>query len=199
MSSNRRRRKKRWRSKMPVTEEVAMEVWAAEDGRCEACGRPMDRYCTRLARLDDSRRDFTADNLQLLCIDCKDCRPDLLEHLAVASAPAKEVAARLGVSVKEAAQWLGKNMRRYGVIVAIAKRGSIRHYWLPGVGTFRVLARPGKPTLIEKSTWLNKEANLKAKPQERTRGLPPPDRSRKEKAAAQSGPCWLGGGWMSLG
>jgi len=156
-----------------------MEVWAAEDGRCEACGRAMDKSCAEFARVDDSRRDFTASNLHLLCVDCKQRKPDILDHLAVATTPAKEMASRLGVSVRQAAQWLGKNMRRHGVIVWVARNKSIRKYWLPGVGTFRIVERPGKATLIEESIWLNKKPNVRIKPQERTRGLPRPDRSRK--------------------
>ena len=34
--------------------EVALAVWEAEDGRCEACKRPMDKRVARVARLADA-------------------------------------------------------------------------------------------------------------------------------------------------
>ena len=53
-----------------VSPEVALAVWEAEDGRCEACGRPMDRTWAKVARVDETR-ERTAENLHLLCVDCK--------------------------------------------------------------------------------------------------------------------------------
>jgi hypothetical protein len=56
-----------------------LTVWAAEDGRCEACGRAMDKRWARVARLDDSQ-SWTPENLQLFCLDCKAHRPDPLQQ-----------------------------------------------------------------------------------------------------------------------
>lgn len=44
-------------------------VWAAEDGRCECCGRPMDRRCAKASRRIKPG-PWTGDNLALLCYDC---------------------------------------------------------------------------------------------------------------------------------
>ncbi len=38
-----------------VAPEVVRAVWEAEDGRCEACTRPMDKRCARVTRVDDTR------------------------------------------------------------------------------------------------------------------------------------------------
>ena len=38
-----------------VTRDVVLAVWEAEDGRCEACTRPMDKRWAKAARLDDSQ------------------------------------------------------------------------------------------------------------------------------------------------
>ena len=50
---------------------AVLAIWEAEDGRCEACGRPMDRACARTGR--DKRGDQ-----RLVCPDCKERRPDPL-------------------------------------------------------------------------------------------------------------------------
>jgi hypothetical protein len=31
----------------PTPSPAVLAVWEAEDGRCEACGRPMDKSCAR--------------------------------------------------------------------------------------------------------------------------------------------------------
>src|SRR5918997_1810409 len=106
-----------------VNPEVGAAVWEAEDGRCEACARPMDRRCAAFGRIDDRR-------------------PDLLAHLVLGG----DVAARLtgGLAPDQAAQasrWLRASLRRYGVIVWVGREA--RSYWLPGVGRFRVALQAG--------------------------------------------------------
>ena len=66
-----------------VRAEDGVAVWTAEDGRCEACRRPIDRRFARFTRVDRSRSDWSADNLHLLCIDCDKRRPDLLARIDV--------------------------------------------------------------------------------------------------------------------
>jgi hypothetical protein len=54
---------------------AALAVWEVEDGRCEACGRPMDRACARIGR------DSCGEH-RLVCPDCKAARPILWRRLS---------------------------------------------------------------------------------------------------------------------
>ncbi len=159
-----------------VSPEVGLAVWEAEDGRCEACGRPMDRSCTRFTRLDHTRADWSADNLQLLCVDCDRRRPDLLTHLVLAGEVAERVVGGLGPEqAEQATRWLRAALRKHGVLVWA--RAQARAYWLPGIATFRVVAQAdGTAAAVVAVTRLAPQPQLKLKPQARTRGLPRPDR-----------------------
>src|SRR5215211_1721843 len=79
-----------------ISPEVVAAVWAAEDGRCEACTRPMDRRCAAFGRIDDRRPDRTAENLHLLCVDCKARRPDVLARLVLGGDVAARITEGLG-------------------------------------------------------------------------------------------------------
>ena len=158
-----------------VNPEVGAAVWEAEDGRCEACARPMDRRCAAFGRIDDRRPDRSADNLHLLCVDCKVRRPDPLTRIALGG----DVASRLtgGLPAEEAeraGRWLRAALRRHGVIVWLGREA--RSYWLPGVGRFRVELSLDGGAVIAAVEWLAASPGLVIKPQARTRGLPPPDR-----------------------
>ena len=157
--------------------EDVLTVWEAEDGRCEACRRPMDRRWARVARLDESG-GWTPANLQLLCLDCKAHRPDPLQQATflLGAAVAAQVLGQLAPEqLPLAGRWLGEQLRRYGVLVSSGKE--FRRYWLPGVATFVVrfpTPRAVEVTGVEK---LAAEPTVKIKPQARTRGLARPDRS----------------------
>ena len=158
-----------------VSPEVALAVWEAEDGRCEACTRPMDRRWARVTRLDDSRADWTVDNLQLLCVDCKARRPDMLSQLVLGEAIAAQVVGQLGPEqTEQATRWLRTMLRRYGVLVWVTRDG--RAYWLPGIGTFRVALQADGTAAVVGVERLAAQPELKVRPQARTRGLPRPDR-----------------------
>lgn len=163
--------------------EVVLAVWMAEDGRCEACTRPMDKRWAKVARLDDSQ-PRTVDNLQLLCVDCKARRPDPLKTRQLVLGP--EVVARvLGQlapgQLEGATRWLAGQLKRYGVIVWVGKE--TRSYWLPGVGAFRLNLVDEGTVVVEQVEKLAATPAVKVKPQERTRGLPRPDRQPLGKAA----------------
>lgn len=171
------------RRREQVAPEIVLAVWTAEDGRCEACKRAMDRRWARVARLDDSQ-PRTAENLQLLCVDCKARRPDPLKMRSLLLGP--EVAARvLGQLAPEqlegATRWLAGQLKRYGVIVGGGQER--RSYWLPGVGTFRVNLGDPSTVVVEQVEKLTATPEVKVKLQERTRGLPRPDRQPLGKAA----------------
>ena len=151
-------------TKAPSPEVLA--VWEAEDGRCEACGRPMDKTCARTGR--DKRGDR-----RLVCPDCKDQRPDPLTAAIVAHKTSEHVAAVRGTTVETAATWLADGVRAYGVLVRL--QGSRRLYWLPGVGVFSLLLNrgPDRPPLIGGPLGtIRPRPEIRIQPQARTRGLP---------------------------
>ena len=151
-------------TKAPSPEVLA--VWEAEDGRCEACGRPMDKTCARTGR--DKRGDR-----RLVCPDCKDQRPDPLTAAIVAHNTSEHVAAVRGTTLETAATWLADGVRAYGVLVRL--QGSRRLYWLPGVGVFSLLLNrgPDRPPLIGGPLGtIRPRPEIRIQPQARTRGLP---------------------------
>lgn len=171
------------RQREQVAPEIVLAVWTAEDGRCEACTRPMDKRWARVARLDD-RQPRTAENLQLLCVDCKARRPDPLKtrDLLLGAEVAAQVLGQLAPEQLEGAtRWLAGQLKRYGVIVGGGQER--RRYWLPGVGTFRVHLADPSTVVVEQVEKLTAQPEVTVKPQERTRGLPRPDRQPLGKAA----------------
>ena len=144
---------------------AAVAVWEAEDGRCEACGRPMDRTLARTGR--DRRGDQ-----RLVCPDCKERRPDPLAAAIVGPKTAGQVAEALGTTVEAASAWLAAGLRAAGVLLREAD--GQRTYWLPGVGHFALYVdRPGRSPLIGGPLGpLHRELQIRVKPQARTRGLP---------------------------
>ncbi len=170
----------------PVDPAVGLAVWEAEDGRCEACGRPMDRRWARFTRVDHRRPDWSADNLQLLCVDCDRRRPDFLTHLVLAGEVAERVLGGLGPEqAEQATRWLRAALRKYGVLLWAGAR--MRAYWLPGIGTFRMAPQDDGTAAVVAVERLAPQPQLKIKPQARTRGLPRPDRRPLPAAGPQQG------------
>jgi hypothetical protein len=170
--------------------EVVLAVWAAEDGRCEACTRAMDKRWARVTRLNPAG-DYTVDNLQLLCVDCAARRPDPLAagRIVLGESVVKQVLGQLTPEqLGPATTWLGLQLKRYRVIVRASKRG--RSYWLPGVGTFSVTVSTAGPVVVERVERLAALPAVKVKPQERTRGFPRPDRRpvQPKRTAGQQAP-----------
>jgi hypothetical protein len=166
-----------------VSRDVVQAVWEAEDGRCEGCTRPMDKRCARVTRVDDTRPERTADNLHLVCVDCKARRPDLLMHMVLAEEVTQRVVGELGPEqAAQASRWLLATLRKYGVILTLGPQW--RSYWLPGIGRFRVTpGAAGAPAVVTVET-LAPAPQLRIKPQARTRGLPRP--TRQPHAAAMT-------------
>ena len=148
-----------------ATTSEALAVWEAEDGRCEACHRPMDRTLARTGR--DRRGDQ-----RLVCPDCKERRPDPLPAATVGPKTAAQLAAALGTTLEAASVWLAEGLRAHAVLLREA--GGQRTYWLPGVGIFALyLDRPRRPPTIAGPLGpLQRELEIRVKPQARTRGLP---------------------------
>jgi hypothetical protein len=149
----------------PAPSPAVLAVWEAEDGRCEACGRPMDKTCARVGR--DKRGER-----RLVCPDCKTQQPDPLATAVVSPKTAAQLAAALGTTLEAASTWLTEGLRAAGVLVRLQEGRRI--YWLPGVGNFALyLDRPGGPPLIGGPlSPLRRELTIRIQPQARTRGLP---------------------------
>ncbi len=159
-----------------ITQETKIAVWEAEDGRCEVCKRAMDKHIARVCRVDGQKNDWGVDNLHLLCIDCKERKPNLLAHVSVPDAVGKELAPHFLMSEEETIRLLPELLRLNGVIVRNGKL--YRVYWLPGVGIFHVSFHP-KPE-VTKIARIDNKPRIKNQPQTRTRGLPKPWFTRKD-------------------
>ena len=83
----------------PAPSPAVLAVWEAEDGRCEACGRPMDKNCAQVGR--DKRGER-----RLVCPDCKAGQPDPLAVAIVGPKTAARLAAALGTTLEAASAWL---------------------------------------------------------------------------------------------
>jgi len=154
-------------------------VHAAEDGRCEACGRPSGRAATCLARRT-GHRDYAPDDLHLLCVDCKARQPDQLRtrRLLVAPDVARALAAD-GQDLHAVVVQFGRDLRRYGVVLTAKPQG--RRYWLPGIGAFLVsLETPGVARVTAALRLYPAPRTLRRKAQAQTRGLPRPDRGARK-------------------
>ena len=147
----------------PSAEAVA--VWEAEDGRCEACSRAMDRTCARVATLPPSSVP------RLLCPDCKHHRPDPLTTAVVGPQTAQALAEARTTTVDVSAAWLVAGLRAYGVLLRLDDRR--RHYWLPGVGAFALFQHAASPPVVSGPLGkLRPHPTIRVQPQARTRGLP---------------------------
>src|SRR5919199_990469 len=91
---------------------AVLAVWEAEDGRCEACGRPMDKACAQVGR--DKRGER-----RLVCPDCKTSQPDPLAAAVVSPKTAGQLAAALGTTLDAASAWLAAGLRAAGVLVRL--------------------------------------------------------------------------------
>ena len=168
--------------------DLILAVWFAEDGRCEACKRPMDKRFARVIPID-AEAPPAAENMQLVCVDCKSRRPDPLRSCSLVLG--EQVAARvLGhlppEQLEAGTRWLAGQLKRYGVILSIAS--SRRAYWLPGVGVFWLSVPQEGPLVVTKVEHLAAHPQVRSKPQARTRGLPPPDRRPPQQPAKSSNP-----------
>jgi hypothetical protein len=151
----------------PTPSLAVLAVWEAEDGRCEACGRPMDKACACTGHDKRGQR-------RLMCADCKERRPDPLAAALVGPKTAGHLAEALGTTLEAASAWLTAGLRACGVLLRLQDGGG-RVYWLPGVGHFSLFLDrgPDRPPLIGGPLGpLHRELEIRIKPQAHTRGLP---------------------------
>lgn len=170
---------------------VIQAIWEAEDGRCEACKRPMACPCARMLPItpDLPESEWVAENLHLVCHDCLYRRPDYLSKLVMSPTMREKLVKRVGEDRAEAlGALLLKALQQYGVLLTSQKEW--RAYWLPGIGHFKVeWGGFGKPSEVVLQ-HMYPVPELRVKPQARTRGLPKPDRSplKKEKPKREKKP-----------
>ena len=157
-----------------VSAKDALAVWTAEDGRCEACGRPLDRRCTAFTRVDHTRRDWSPANLHLLCPDCDKRRPDLLATVVLAGEVAERV---VGSSVRSrpprrrGGWW--RSCAATGCWCGPPRRGG--RTGCPASAPSGSSGEDGSAAVVAVER-LADTPQLQVKPQARTRGLPRPDR-----------------------
>jgi hypothetical protein len=97
----------------------------------------MDRSCARVGR--DKRGEQ-----RLVCIDCKDRRPDPLAAAIVGPKTARQLADALGMTPEATSAWLKAGLRAHAVLLRLRDGGRV--YWLPGVGHFPLVLERG-PTV----------------------------------------------------
>jgi hypothetical protein len=154
-----------------ITKETQLAVWEAEDGRCEVCKRPMNREMASFSRVDARKDDdWSADNLHLICIDCKAGKPDLLTHVTIWGKVVKKLAPRLSMSEEETTKFLPEVLFQYGVLLSDQKW--YREYWIPRIGVFRVVK--WEKAAVTEAIRVYKRPKIKEQSQARTRGLPKP-------------------------
>ncbi len=161
-------------------------VWASEDGRCEACGRPMDRRCARVSRRVKPGA-WIGRNLALLCYDC-DSRYAPGQTILSIRRPAAEVVAALPVKPGYD-PWpvLRALLLKYGIYVPHRRDHSgkkRRTIWIPRLCRVTLRRVPSPPS-TRPAEWEITSLRVRPggslaplQPQKRTRGLPRPDRSR---------------------
>jgi hypothetical protein len=154
-------------------EDLLLDVWQAEDGRCEVhgCGRPMDRRVAT-ARL-------VGKFWRLVCPCCaygwepfrlgiEGISPKARARLFPGEPPEPDVE-RASLSLLSAA------LSRYGVVTSVSGKRqppNVFGFWLPGIGGFAIAAHRRKPAALCWASQPHAEATLRRKPQARTRGLP---------------------------
>ena len=149
---------------------VREEVWAAEDGRCEACGRAMNRTVARLKRRQTS--DFALDKWALVCPFCQGGWKAPFGEVKVDRQVAEVLSEGLSLEKPKAAAWLRQMLANYGVI--IGTRPDAIQVWLPSVGRGWIRARATAPPVIRKfEVYPTTNWTVHVQEQARTRGLPP--------------------------
>lgn len=149
-----------------------MALWAAEDGRCEVCGRPMDRRVAQAILRDPDGPATSDDAWALACPFCAEGTVTPFADTIVPPAIAERLSEGLHLTSEEAVLWLRAQLDRYGVILRVARHAV--EVWLPGIGSGWLYRHRGHSLLriwriLPGTAW-----RVIERPQIRTRGLPPP-------------------------
>lgn len=112
--------------------KTVTEIHAAEDGRCENCGRAMDKRSVQIRRIDPSIFNELS-NYVLLCPDCMINQPDVLEDAKFTGIAIEHYREIRGISLDQAIREL--DIIKSNLVLLIVKGGR-RKYWLPNLGIF---------------------------------------------------------------
>ncbi|MEK5257646.1 HNH endonuclease signature motif containing protein [Paenibacillus sp. FSL F4-0125] len=112
--------------------KTVTEIHAAEDGRCENCGRAMDKRAVQIRRIDPFIFNELS-NYVLLCPDCMINQPDVLEDAKFAEATIERYQEIQSVSLDQAIREL--DIIKNNLVLLLVKGGR-RKYWLPSLGVF---------------------------------------------------------------
>ena len=151
------------------TSEETLAIWEAEDGRCEACGRPMDHRIAQIVFRDGVLPD--EQQAALICPLCAHGLGSPFDTARVDKITAEILAAGLKVDKAAAAQWLRENLETGGVLITASRDSLV--VWIPGLGTIKVVRRPDKLPLMTVLKWHAAAPWIvKFMAQAHTRGLP---------------------------
>ncbi|WP_053958182.1 hypothetical protein [Sulfobacillus thermosulfidooxidans] len=145
-------------------------IWAAETGRCEACGRPMDR---RVARVIPRGRNEGLDpaTAVLLCPLCLHHQRPPFQEAVIDADTLRHIAEARQISHEEAAGWLRAQLDDAAVLLAVFR--DRLDCWLPGIGRFQVRARSqGVPEIRLKACQADTTWQVSAPPPIHRRGFP---------------------------
>jgi hypothetical protein len=138
------------------------EVHAAEDGRCEGCGRAMDKNIAHIRRIDPLIFN-EMNNYALVCLDCMRNQPDVLEDATFAETAIdryREI--RGGIALDQAMRELNAIKKS---LVLFEVSGGRRKYWLPSLGLFSF----HQGELSINHVYKNATPVLEQRPQQRSR------------------------------
>lgn len=137
------------------------EVHAAEDGRCEGCGRPMDKKAAQIRRINPLIFN-ELNNYALLCPDCMRNQPDVLEDAVFTETAIERYRGIRDIPLDQAVHELELIKKN---LVLLEVSGGRRKYWLSGFGIFLFHQGELKIQNVYKKTTMA----LEQKPQQRSR------------------------------
>ena len=161
------------------SKKLRRELHFAEDGRCEICGRPMDKQAVRVQRKDKTIfNDF--NNYILLCPDCDEGRPDRLHAASFTKNTVVKYQEARNISFEDAQKELLAT--KNNLVLLKVKDKYKRFYWGPKLGIFILNSRTNTLRLFK----INRSPApvLEIRPQKRSRRW---GCSNQEVAAAYEG------------
>lgn len=141
--------------------KTVTEIHAAEDGRCENCGRAMDKRSVQIRRIDPSIFNELS-NYVLLCPDCMVNQPDVLEDAKFTEIAIEHYREIRGISLDQAIREL--DIIKSNLVLLLVKGGR-RKYWLPSLGIFTF----NQGELSIGHFYKNVNPSFEKKPQQRSR------------------------------
>lgn len=138
------------------------ELHYAEDGRCEKCGRPMDKQAVMVQRKDETVfNDF--NNYVLVCPDCNQGKPDRLIKATFHESAIVAYQEARNISLEQAKEELDSSKNNFVLLLPKKKKDWV--YWGPRIGQFRLIKNQLFAIVLDKAP----EPCLERRPQARSR------------------------------